>query len=169
MCAFPGSNLLTTYKLTVLFLLASPGSKSVISSLKDRVSQENSGLNSESKVPSRVFQMLQKQLEDDQLEGIVYKWPCPFMQYAHAPVSQMSHFTSYTFSSRHSFCFLFYALPSLEIFHAHAALHTQSFCHTEYFARNYSGSFAYLVRDTFFRITYNCRGIGFLPLSGSTS
>jgi len=70
MCAFPGSNLLTTYKLTVLFLLASPGSKSVISSLKDRVSQENSGLNSESKVPSRVFQMLQKQLEDDQLEDL---------------------------------------------------------------------------------------------------
>jgi len=131
MCAFPGSNLLTTYKLTVLFLLASPGSKSVISSLKDRVSQENSGLNSESKVPSRVFQMLQKQLEDDQLEGIVYKWPCPFMQYAHAPVSQMSHFTSSTFSSLFVIgtvsVFSFNALPSLEIFHAHAALHTQSF------------------------------------------
>eukprot|EP00795_Rhopilema_esculentum_P013167 gene13167-3965_t len=51
----------------------SPGSKSVISSLKDRVSQENSGLNSESKVPSRVFQMLQKQLDEEQAEGIVYK------------------------------------------------------------------------------------------------
>ena len=55
----------------------SPGSKSVISSLKDRVSQENSGLNSESKVPSRVFQMLQKQLDEEQPEGIVSQWSCP--------------------------------------------------------------------------------------------
>ena len=57
----------------------SPGSKSVISSLKDRVSQEKAGLNSESKVPSRVFQMLQKQLDDEESEGIVFFRPTPFL------------------------------------------------------------------------------------------
>eukprot|EP00794_Sanderia_malayensis_P016682 gene16682-18376_t len=48
---------------------ASPGAKSVISSLKEKVSQEKSGLNSESKVPSRAFQMLQKQLDEEDPEG----------------------------------------------------------------------------------------------------
>ena len=97
----------------------SPGSKSVIDSLKDKVSQDKSGLNSESKVPSRVFQMLQKQLDDEESEGIVNNAAVHILSYQSAFYRTCPSFTHAMHTLRTLFTNPFYARTLHSVFYAH--------------------------------------------------
>ena len=116
----------------------SPGSKSVIDSLKDKVSQDKSGLNSESKVPSRVFQMLQKQLDDEESEGIVNNAAVHILSMPVRILSYMHIFYS---------CNAYFMHPFYETFFTHArTLHSVFYAH--YIARQFLYSLLVIIRRT---------------------